>query len=506
MPALKIASPALFSKLRAFLTDSYYSEVAVCERLGLQRPPDYLTLRPNPASPRVINDRLDLLTRLFLIGEMVTELELESWVSSPVLESMRGLGLIARSQAQEQNWYATTALYPAYGLYLVSDRWSSPDDAPIEMAADVVYPAVTVNTGHFLETLPGESCDSFLDLCSGSGVAALVAASRYACHAWSTDVTESSTRCAEFGRLLNGIENLTVAQGDLYQAAGDRTFDRIAANPPYMPSLRPAEIYAYGGELGDQITRRIIEGLPKYLRPGGRFYGVMAGPDRKSEGFEVPMRSWLGAAASEFDIFFFERRLFAPSDIAHQQTAKTRGGPEEVDQWKRLFAKHGVENLVYGSLVIERKTAAGKPVTMRRRKGPRLGTSEIEWLRAWETAAADDAILRRILDSKPVAVRDLELRVIHRLRDGELAPQDFTLETSYPFTVECNIQPWAAFLLARCDGKSTALELLAYLKENELIAANELEEEFADFLRVLISGGFLEIEGFPLPPHSPVTC
>jgi SAM-dependent methyltransferase len=501
-----IGPPGLFRNLRAFLIDSHYSEAAVCQRLGLKRPEDYLTLVPNPTSPRVIQDRLDLLTRLFLIGEMVPVLEAAQWVSPLVLESMQGLGLIARSRVQEQNWYATTALYPVHGLYLVSDRWSNPEASAIEMASDVVYPAVTANTGHFLETLPCEPCDSFLDLCSGSGIAALAAARGYARHAWSTDVTEASTRCAEFARQLNGIENLTVAQGDLYQAVGEKTFDRIAANPPYVPSLRPAEIYAYGGELGDQITRRIVEGLPKHLRPGGRFYAATAGPDREGEGFEVAIRSWLGTAASAFDIFFFERRLFEPTYIAYQQAAKTRGGSAEVDQWKKLFAKHNVENLVYGSLVIQRKTGAGKPVTVRRRKGPRLGTSEIEWLRGWETAATDDAILRRILDSKPIAAPDLALHVIHRLQGGELAPREFTLEGRYPFTVECNIQPWAAFLLARCDGKSTARQLLAFLKENELIAANEREEEFADFLRVLISGGFLEMEGFRLPPHPPATC
>jgi SAM-dependent methyltransferase len=498
---LNIGPSVLFRELRAFLTDSYYSEAAVCKRLGLDSSQDYLTLRPNLASPRSIEDPLDLVVRLFLIGEMVSNDELEKWAPLPVLDAMRGLGLVARHSRQAENWYATTALYPAYGIYLVSDRWSSPDNAPIEMAADVVYPAVTINTAHFLETLPDERCESFLDLCSGSGVAALVAASRYARHAWSTDVTESSTRCAEFGRLLNGIENLTVAQGDLYQAAGKRTFDRIAANPPYMPSLRPAEIYAYGGEFGDEVTRRIVEGLPEYLRPGGRFYCVTAGPDRDDEGFEVRMRDWLGSAAGEFDIFFFERRLFEPGEIAHQRAAKTRGGPEEVDAWKKLFAKHGVKNLVYGSLVFQRKTGAGRPVTVRRRKGPRLGTAEIEWLRAWETAAADEAILRRILDAKPLASNGLELRVIHRLRNGELAPQDFTLETSYPFTIECAIQPWAAYLIARCDGKTTARQILGYLKENGVVAAGEPEEEFADFLRVLISGGFLEIEGFRLPPH-----
>ena len=84
-------------------------------------------------------------------------------------------------------------------------------------------------------------------------------------------------------------------------------------------------------------------------------------------------------------------------------------------------------------------------------------------------------------------------------RTASLRPQEFTLEARYPFTVDCAIRPWAAYLIPRCDGKTTARELLAFLKENELLAADESEEGFADFLRVLISGGFLEIDGFRLP-------
>jgi hypothetical protein len=165
-----------------------------------------------------------------------------------------------------------------------------------------------------------------------------------------------------------------------------------------------------------------------------------------------------------------------------------------------LFQKHHVENLVYSSVLVQRKSRAGKTVTVRRRKGPRLGAAEIEWLRRWETMAADGDILRKILESNPAA-RDLELLVIHRLRDGELVPQEFTLETKYPFTVECAIRPWTAYLIPRCDGKTTARELLAFLKQNQLLAADEPEEVFADFLCDLISGGFLELDGYRLPAH-----
>jgi hypothetical protein len=144
-------------------------------------------------------------------------------------------------------------------------------------------------------------------------------------------------------------------------------------------------------------------------------------------------------------------------------------------------------------------------VTVRRRRGKRLSSAEIEWLRVWETAAADPDFVQTILESKPVATRELELHVVHRLQAEELVAQEFALEARYPFTVECAISPWTAFLIPRCDGKTTARNLLAFLKENNLLAADEPEEKFAEFLCVLISGGFLEIDGFRLPLHETVT-
>ena len=497
--SLKVSPKEMFPLLHAFLTDSGYTERGVCERLGIRNIEQCLKLRPNPNAPRPVHDRLDLLARLFLIGESAEEQELRRWLPAEVLEAAASLELIARSAERPENWCARVALYPAYGLHVVSDRWTNPDATLIQAPMDVVFPAITENTGHFMEALPDEPCESFLDLCSGTGIAALVAASRYAQQAWASDITESSARCAEFNRLLNCLGNVTVARGDLYEPVGELTFDRIAANPPYMPSIRPAAVFAYGGELGDQITQRVVAGLRKHLRPGGRFYCITAGPDTDGEGFERRVRGWLKEDSAQFDIFVFERQLFDPVYIANQQAARSRGGAEQVEEWKRLFEKYRVENFFYGAMVIQRKTGAGPPVTVRRRKGARFGSAEIEWLRRWETAAADPAMIGRILDSRPLAARGLKLQVTHGVQELEFAPQEFRIETTYPFTVECKIEPWTAYLIPRCDGKTTVRELLAWLKENALVGAGAPEEEFADFLRGLVSGGFLEMEEFRLP-------
>ncbi len=499
MIALKVSPKEHFTNLHNFFSGSEYTERAVCERLGLKNLEGCLKLRPNPGSPRPIADRLDLLLRVFLIGEFATEQDLKRWLPAEVLESAAALDLIARSADKPENWFATAALYPAYGLHIVSDRWTNPDGTPAAGAMDVVFPAISENTSHFMDTLPDEPCENCLDLCSGTGVAALTAAARYAGHAWSLDITEACERCAEFNRLLNGLDNVTVARGDLYEPAGDLTFDRITANPPYMPSLRPAAVFAYGGELGDEITRRVVAGLPRYLRPGGRFYCITAGPDREKESFEQRVRGWLGDASPEFHIFLFERQLFNPVYIANQQAARSKGGAEQVNEWKQLFEKYGIENFFYGSVAIERRATAGNPVTVRRKKGGRFGSAEFEWLRRWETVAAETGIIGRILDSRPQAARSLELHVTHRVRESAFAPQEFRLETEYPFELECKIEPWTAYLIPRCDGKTTGRELLGWLQENGMVGAGAPEEEFADYLRVLISGGFLEIEGYRLP-------
>ncbi len=512
--SLKVSPKEHFPPLRQFLLESNYTETAVCERLGLPNIESCLTLRPKPGLPHSAQDCLDLLAHLFLIGQFVEQSELETWLPVPVLEAASALGLIAPYPNDQPGlWWATAALYPAYGLHIVSDRWRSPihstrdleaDPQPVvssshDVAMDWVFPAISGATRRFMETLPADPCENFLDLCSGTGIAALSAASRYARRAWSADITEASGLCAEFNRLLNDLENISVVRGDLYEPVNGLTFDRIAANPPYMPSIRPAAVYADGGELGDQITERLVANLPKYLRPGGRFYCTAAGPDRVSENFEFRIRSWLEGAGPEFDIFAFERRLFAPAYIANQEAATSRGGTEQVEEWKALFEKHQVEEIFYGSVVIQRKTSPGRPITVRRKKGTRLGSAEIEWFRGWETAAAEPEMLPRILDARLLAAPGWELNVTHRLKDHELTAQEFRLQTSYPFTAECAVQPWVAYFLPRCDGKTPARELLAWLKENQVVAADAPEHEFAEYLRVLISGGFLEMEGWRLP-------
>ena len=298
--------------------------------------------------------------------------------------------------------------------------------------------------------------------------------------------------------MLNGLENVTTAQGDLYEPVDDRLFDRIAAHPPYVPVIKPAEIYYGGGQDGEQITRRIIEGLPRHLEGGGRFYCVTLGTDR-TEPWEVRIRSWLAEFESDFDIGVIVDQNIEVSRFAAQSAIENRAGKELVEYWKKWFEQQGVKELLHGTILIQRRRNDRRVFTVRRQEGRRCGSREVEWLLCWETAAADRDVAEVLSQARPTTSPHTELVVVHRMRGSQLSPERFTLLTDYPFRMECKVQPWTGFLLDRCDGTKTVNNHYEFFKQRELIHPETPLEEFIEFVRALISGGFLEIEGFRLP-------
>ena len=500
MMLLALGSPELFGCVREYLRQSGFSEDSVCHRLGLRPPLDFSVVKQCTRLVHGGDDPLDVVIRLFILEEVLSLAELERHVTPAVREAMTALGLLSSEKVVPEQRYSSVALYPTQGLFIVSDRRTHPDRSLVESFDDVIYPAITKNTRDFLAILPDERCECFLDLCSGTGIAAFVGA-RIAKQAWATDITERSVRVAEFNRLLNAVPNVTVAKGDLYEAVGEQTFDRIVAHPPYVPGLQAAEIYRDGGEDGERVTRRIVQGLPTHLRPGGRFYCLSLGTDRGENTLEQRVRSWLEPDAAQFDVAVVARKYVDAAWFAMESAVKERAGIERVERWKAMFQSQNVTALVYASFVIQRKQTARQVFTVRREQGPQSGRAEIEWLLAWETAAMEYGCEQLLASSHPRVSKDLTLRVSHRIRQGEMVPANFMLLTDYPFCVECEVQPWVGFLLARSNGSATALQLFDYCKENVLIHPESTFSEFASLLRTLVAGGFLELEAF-MPPEA----
>lgn len=145
--------------------------------------------------------------------------------------------------------------------------------------------------------VPGQR---LLDLCTGSGVQAIVAALHYAEDVTLVDLNPRAVRFARFNLALNGIspERSRVYEGDLYEALppGTARFDVITANPPYLPQDEPGRfqedgtltggggalrigdaftedgaqektmaMFGAGGALGHRLTRAVVRGAGRWL-------------------------------------------------------------------------------------------------------------------------------------------------------------------------------------------------------------------------------------------------
>jgi SAM-dependent methyltransferase len=492
-----------FDELRRLLEASDYSETTLCARLGLRRLSDF-EMEPTrrAALPEPV-DATDVLIRLFLAGDAVERGLLETQLGPAASALLRDMGLL-ETTAEDQPC-ATVALYPVNGLYIASDRWSRPDGSAFEAPPDTVYPALVRNTRLFLDLLPEGPCERCLDLGAGTGIGAFAASRNGAKESCAADIAERSTRFAEFNRRLNGLAGVSTVTSDLYDRLDGQTFDRIVAHPPYMPVLSPKWVFLSGGEDGEGITRRIVAGLPQHLREGGLCCCLTMGTDRTGAGgadspFELRVRDWLGETQDEFDVALVVRRLVEPQQFA-MSTAPFEPRPRaDAHAWRDLFARLGVVSLVYGFLLLRRRRNRNGPaLTVRRMAAPDFGRADWQWMLAWETAAASDRAATIILDARLHSSRRAEFEVLHRLTDQGWTPKSYQLRIDRPFSMSCKAEPWAAHLMSQCDGRRTGRDHFQQFKKAGIIPAGTTEADFADAIAPLMSGGFIEVEGFRPP-------
>jgi SAM-dependent methyltransferase len=498
LSTLRLGNPGQFAAVRDCLAEAGYTEQAVCRKLGVEDLHEYCgdLQGCNARLQSAGSGRLKTLIQILLAGKSVRRAEIVRAIPQPVLQAMQSLGILCPDPERARHMISPVVLYPRRGLYFASDRWNTIDGT--SMARDHVFSAINPHTHEFLNLLPDDPCDKFLDLCCGTGVAGLLAAKGYARSAWAVDITPRAVRFGEFNRRLNAIENLKVMQGNLYGPVKGMKFDRIALHPPYALSLKRRPIYADGGRDGEDITRAAIQAMPRYLAPGGRFYCVATGVEREGEPFEQRVRKWLGPRNSDFDIVYIEGEIKGPRQFAYLNTRATKGTWEEMDAWVAHLERLKVINLVHGLLIIQSRTGERTCFTVRRKKADEGGIAEAEWLRAWESAWAHSPQHEQVMGTRPLASPGVELHIVRRRENGSLAPYKFTLKSEYPFAVEYECPAWVAGIFERCDGTASALDLFEAGKRDNWIPAGLSALEFAETFAGLISRGILEIAGFEI--------
>jgi SAM-dependent methyltransferase len=143
--------------------------------------------------------------------------------------------------------------------------------------------------------LPAAPVESALDLGCGAGPVGLLLA-RAARRVVATDVSPRAVELARLNADVNGVTNLEVRVGDLYEPVRGERFDRVAAHPPFV--ARPAGVarstFVHGGARGDELSLRVLAGAGAHLAPGG--WAVVLGdwPLFEGDSLEARVRSAVG--------------------------------------------------------------------------------------------------------------------------------------------------------------------------------------------------------------------
>ena len=155
-----------------------------------------------------------------------------------------------------------------------------------------------------------------LDLCTGGGSLAVLAARVFPnAKIDAVDLSSDALQVARRNIEEHGIsDRVTLIEGDLFAPLGDRRYDLILANPPYVDTQALAEFppeYAAeprlahaGGADGLDVVRCILAGAPNRLTPHGALVcEVGRGRDLLVRDFPWLPFAWLDTEESVGEVF-----------------------------------------------------------------------------------------------------------------------------------------------------------------------------------------------------------
>jgi ribosomal protein L3 glutamine methyltransferase len=168
-----------------------------------------------------------------------------------------------------------------------------------------------------------EAIGSVLDLCTGSGCLAVIAA--HCLPNAGVDAVDLSADALEVAALNladHGMEDrIRLLRGDLFKPVKSARYDLIVTNPPYVAA---AEVAAFppeyasepamahlGGDDGLDLVRRILAEAPSHLTPeGGLICEIGTGRHLLEAEYPTLPFTWLDTETSEGEVFWLSRRDF----------------------------------------------------------------------------------------------------------------------------------------------------------------------------------------------------
>jgi methylase of polypeptide subunit release factors len=462
------------------LRRSSYTVDGVVERIGVAAVAALARNEKAPARHALGSDRdaLATLIRLLLVGERVG---LDDARAALPVEAMGAL-LTAHSGEVMCELELSPHAQDDADWWVLSDRT---DASGHPMREDHVLGVGGASTT-LAQLTVRRPVDRALDIGTGCGVQALHL-SRHATRVTATDSVPRALRLAATGFALSGVD-VELVEGDLTEPLGDREFDLVVCNPPFV--VGPSSRFAYrdSGREGDAMSRDAVRGAADVLAPGGVAHLLVNWLHVRGEDWRDRAGSWVADLGC--DAWLIERDMQDPVDYVSTWLADAGERDESLAQeWLRWFDGAGVEGVGFGWVLLRRGEAPHRVAVeeVTHHVDQPLGAHFADWLDrvAW-LRRCDDAAL---LDSRLVAAPVARLDVAHTPPDWAVAGRALALDEGFRWQLPCDEA--TAAIVRGCDGHTPLRSLVDVLAAVLDVPESELAPAVCATVRGLVDRGLL---------------
>jgi SAM-dependent methyltransferase len=258
------ADACALTELRDYFDETMYALVDL--RLSMELPPSPTGFPPFDALSELV-ERLDpvhrLLFRLLRLGEVVNGSELDRLIGEPIISALQRAKLLVPTNAAGSWRTPNLLLVPAEGQLLLA---SIPESYPTASGTRDTWFDLSATV--IARALPGWlSGARVIDVGSGTGMQALLCASRGASQVVGLDISERAVAVARTNAILNRQAASTdFRHSDMLAALeGNERFDYVVCNTPYAPVLEDARLPSTPADVGNSVVWRLLDALPPHL-------------------------------------------------------------------------------------------------------------------------------------------------------------------------------------------------------------------------------------------------
>jgi SAM-dependent methyltransferase len=432
------------------------------------------------------------LVRLFFLGQAVRMEAAEAALEPFLLEQLLDIGLLNQSDQMirsEARLVRFEDLVIAHDFsHEITDQPAAPDHVLGVGAASITLANLT----------PRHRVESVLDLGTGCGIQALLA-SRHADHVIGVDFNPRALNFAAFNARVNGVTNIELRQGNLYEPVKELQFDLIVTNPPYVISPESQYIYRDSGLPGDAISEQVIRQAPARLREGGYAIILCNWHHEDMENWTGRPQQWISRNNCDSWLLRFETGdplTYASAWLRPMESHDPEHYGDLLDGWIAYYGQMGIRLISAGAVTLRRRTdhrnwARADSVP----RGERSGAcgEQIARIFANQDFTEECGEHGEILDARFALPADLRLEQGLQPDHGSWSVQSIRLRLAQGLAFSCEIDWLLSSILAGCDGRRSLRELASELAEKIGLNLQEVTPDLTGSVRKCLQYGFLTV-------------